>query len=167
MFEKKSTTDGVSQIISGINSFMSGGGQNSHGFDISMVSSILSAMITDNNVVRGSRDTERKEEQGVDWSNLIGMFFQQSTNNDAFMGFMPMLLEALGHATNDNDAGNKDHSGHSWFLPPILENIHVMWEHFRYCHNFTVKRNERNEYIFCIETFTCRKRFSEPEETLN
>lgn len=139
MFEKKSTSsDGVSQIISGISSLMSGG-QNSQGFDISMVGSILSALSTsDNTGKRSTRDAERKEELGIDWENLINMgsmFFQQNANNDMVLGLVPMVLEAMGHGTNDDDAGNKDHSGHSWFLPPILENIHVMWEHFRYYHS--------------------------------
>ncbi|KAL0129867.1 hypothetical protein PUN28_001852 [Cardiocondyla obscurior] len=129
MFDKRSTTDGVGQIISGLSSLMSGG-QNSPGLDISMVGSILSALNTGK---RSARDVENNEEPGIDWSSIVNMgsmFLQQNANSDMAMGLVPMLLDALGHGMNDNDAGNKDHSGHSWFLPPILENIHVMWEHF-------------------------------------
>ncbi|KAL6253416.1 hypothetical protein P5V15_005570 [Pogonomyrmex californicus] len=133
MFEKRSTVDDVGQIISGISNLMSGG-QNNQGFDLSMVTSILGALSASNNVGRRSmRDTEHKEEPGIDWANIVNigsMFLQQNANSDVAMGLVPMLLEALGHGVNDNDAGNKDHSGHSWFLPPILENVHVMWEHF-------------------------------------
>lgn len=141
LFEKKSTADDVSQILSGIGSLMSGG-QNNQGIDMSMVGTFLSALSSvsggdggggNGGKKRSTRNTEHDEEQGIDWSNVINMgsmFLQQ--NNDMVMGLVPMVLEALGHGTDDDDAGGRDHSGHSWFLPPVLENIHVMWEHFRY-----------------------------------
>lgn len=134
MFDRRSSADGVSQIISGISNLITGDQNNNQGFDISMMGSILSALSTSDNVgKRSARDIEHKDDQGVDWGNVIKMssvFLQQTANNDMVMGLVPMLLDALGHDTNDNDAGNKDHSGHSWFLPPILENIHIMWDHF-------------------------------------
>lgn len=129
MFEKRST-DSVGQIISGLSNLMSGG-QN-QGFDISMMGSILSAFSGGGK--RSTRDTDHKDEPGIDWGSIVNMgsmFLQQNANSDMAMGLVPMLLDALGHGMNDNDAGSKDHSGHSWFLPPILENIHIMWEHFR------------------------------------
>lgn len=129
MFDKKSTTDGVGQIISGLSNLISG--QNNQGFDISMVGSILSALNTGK---RSARDTEHNEDSGMDWSSILNMgsmFLQQNANSDMAMGLVPMLLDALGHGMNDNDAGPKDHSGHSWFLPPILEHVHIMWDHFR------------------------------------
>ncbi|KAH0956260.1 hypothetical protein HN011_004912 [Eciton burchellii] len=133
MFEKRSTMSGVSQILSGISDLISGD-QNNQGFDLSMVGSILNALGTSNNVAKRSiRDEEQKEDHGIDWASVISMgsmFFQQNANNDMVMGLVPMVLEALGHGTNDDDTRDMDHSGHSWFLPPILENIHVMWEHF-------------------------------------
>lgn len=135
MMEKRSTADGVSQIISGISSLMSGG-QNNQGFD--MIGTILSAMTANNNVGKRSarENTEHDEENGIDWGNIINMgsmLFQQKGSNDILMGLVPVVLESLGHGNSDGHAKNNDHSGHSWFLPPILENIHVMWEHFRYC----------------------------------
>lgn len=138
MLEKRSATDGVSQIISGISSLMSGG-QNNQGFD--MIGTILSAMTANDNVGRRSaRDTEHDEEGGIDWGNIINMgsmFLQQKANNDILMGLVPLVLETLGHGTKDGHVQSTDHSAHSWFLPPILENIHVMWEHFRYCDETT------------------------------
>lgn len=133
MMEKKSTTDGVSQIISGISSLMSGG-QNNQGFD--MVGMILSAMTSSDSVGRKSAKDIEHEGSGIDWGNIISlgsMFLQQKANNDVLMGLVPIVLESLGHGNNDGHTKNNDHSAHSWFLPPILENIHVMWEHFRYC----------------------------------
>ncbi|KYM88890.1 hypothetical protein ALC53_02656, partial [Atta colombica] len=128
MFEKRSdTTDGISQIISGLSSLMSGG-ENNH---LSMMGSFLDLLTAGSK--RSARDMEHKEESGIDWGNIISMgsmFLQQNANNDVTLGLLPMLLDSLGHGMKDNDAGNKDHSGHSWFLPPILENIHIMWEHF-------------------------------------
>lgn len=143
MFEKRSTNDGVSQILSGLGSLISGG-QNNQGFDMSMVGTLLSALSSNgdsNSGKRSARDAEHDDENAIDWGNVISMgstFLQQ--NNDMVMGLVPMLLEAFGHGTNDDDGGSKDHSGHSWFLPPFLENIHVMWDHFRY------RATDRNEY---------------------
>lgn len=131
LFDKKSSTDGVGQILSGLSNLI-GGGENNPGFDLSMVGSILGSFT--NTGKRSARDTGGKEESGIDWGNIINMgstFFQQTVNSDMTLGLVPMLLDALGHGTNDADAGHKDHSGHSWFLPPILENIHIVWEHFR------------------------------------
>ncbi|XP_018397690.1 PREDICTED: uncharacterized protein LOC108775739 [Cyphomyrmex costatus] len=132
MFEKRSdTADGISQIISGISSLMSGG-QNNQGLDLSTLGSFLNLLSAGSNK-RSARDTKHKGESGIDWGNIISMgsmFLQQNANNDVTLGLLPMLLDSLGHGMKDNDTGNKDHSGHSWFLPPILENVHVMWDHF-------------------------------------
>lgn len=136
-FEKKTSADSINQIISGLGSLM-GGGQNNQGLDLSMMSSILNVLGTMNNAAsqasHNKRSQNHKDEQGIDWGNIINMgstFFQQSANSDMVMGLVPMVLQALGHGSDDNDAGGHDHSGHSWFLPPILENMHVMWDHFR------------------------------------
>lgn len=128
MLDKRSTTDGVAQIISGLGSLM--GGQN-QGFD--MIGSVLGALTNDNAGKRSARDTGYDEETDIDWGNIINMgsmFLQQKANNDMLMGLVPVVLEALGHGDNDRHTKSNDHSAHSWFLPPVLENIHVMWEHF-------------------------------------
>ncbi|XP_025987324.2 uncharacterized protein LOC105206635 isoform X2 [Solenopsis invicta] len=127
--KQKSSTDGVGQIISGLSNLI-GGGENNQGFDMSMVGSLLSAF---NPAKRSARGEDGKEESGIDWGSIVSMgsmFLQQNANSEMAMGLMPMLLDALGHGVNDVDGGHRDHSGHSWFLPPILENIHVAWEHF-------------------------------------
>lgn len=133
MMDKRSSTDGVGQIISGISSLMSGG-SNNQGLDISMIGSILGALSANDNAGRRSaRDTGYDEETGIDWNNIINvgsMFLQQKANNDMLMGLVPVVLEALGHGKTDGHTKSNDHSSHAWFLPPILENIHVMWEHF-------------------------------------
>lgn len=140
LLEKRTSADSVNQIISGLGSFMAGG-QDNQGIDMSMVGSILNVLSTMNNAGQASHAKrlandvqDRKKEHGIDWANVISMgsaFFQQSANTDMMIGLVPIVLEAFGHGSNDHDAGSKDHSGHSWFLPPILENIHVMWDHFR------------------------------------
>lgn len=157
MMEKKSTPDGLSQIISGISSLMSGG-QNNQGFD--MIGTILSAMTASDNVGRKSRDIEHDEgNDGIDWGNIINMgsmFLQQRANNDMLMGLVPIVLETLGHGNNDGHVKNNDHSAHSWFLPPILENIHVMWEHFRYCDETCDVNIYRVFHIKCCKMFSSK-----------
>ncbi|XP_029172296.1 uncharacterized protein LOC114941467 [Nylanderia fulva] len=123
-------TDGVGQIISEIGNLMSNGQNN--GLDMSMVGSILGAL-TNDNTGRSVRDTGHHEENNIDWGNLINIgssFLQQKANNDILLGLIPVVLDAFGHGNSDGHAKPNDHSGHSWFLPPVLENVHVMWEHF-------------------------------------
>lgn len=86
---------------------------------------------------RHTRDTDdTKEEQSFNFENMIGigkMLLGQQGNGEALLGFLPMIMDSFNNGGESTGSSRKhDHSGHSWFLPPILENLHVMWDHFRY-----------------------------------
>lgn len=73
---------------------------------------------------------------GFDFENLMSVasvLMGQGGTSQGLMGLLPMFLETMsGGETNEIGTEKKhDHSSHSWFMPPILENIHVMWDHFR------------------------------------
>ncbi|XP_066601269.1 uncharacterized protein [Prorops nasuta] len=127
---------GVGQIISGISSLLSDGqNQEGGGTAFNLLNSVLENLASPGNQNRQKRSQNRPDtsnEQGIDLQNIINvgkMFFGQHGNTDLVMGLVPMLLENLGYG--DSDGANKhDHSGHSWFLPPVIENVHVMWDHF-------------------------------------
>lgn len=93
---------------------------------------------------RKKRDDRHEENEGggggFDFEtmvNLASMFIGDNGNAEGLIGFLPMLMQNFAGGNNDNTEDyngikkTHDHSGHSWFLPPIIENIHIMWEHFR------------------------------------
>lgn len=86
---------------------------------------------------RTTRDLDHQEfakESIFDFENMINigsMLLGQRSNGEALLGFLPMILETFNIGGDSSDSTKShDHSGHSWFLPPILENLHVMWDHF-------------------------------------
>ncbi|XP_050593896.1 uncharacterized protein LOC126923966 [Bombus affinis] len=136
VFGGKSNLDGIGQIVSGIGSLFSGN-ENSQGIDFSMIGSVLDGVMnSDKSTKRTARSVETNQEHGIDLENIVNMgsmWMSQRGNSELLMGLIPMLLSNLGDASNEVDsAPNKihDHSGHSWYMPPILENLHVMWDHF-------------------------------------
>ncbi|KOC59235.1 hypothetical protein WH47_11311 [Habropoda laboriosa] len=136
MFSSTSNLDSVGQIVSGIGSLFSNG-QNNQGIDFSMLGSVLDGVMNSKkNSKRTSRSVETKQRPSIDLEGILNvgsMFMSQSGNSDLVMGLLPMLLSKLGGESNEmDDTPDKmhDHSGHSWYMPPILENLHVMWDHF-------------------------------------
>lgn len=57
--------------------------------------------------------------------SMAGTYFSQEGNAESFMDYLPTLLG--GFMAN---APKKSHADHDWFLPPILEKIHVFFEEF-------------------------------------
>lgn len=135
-FGGKSNLDGIGQIVSGIGSLFSGN-ENSQGIDFSMIGSVLDGVMnSDKSTKRTARSVETNQEHGIDLENIVNMgsmWMSQRGNSELLMGLIPMLLSNLGDASNEVDSAPDkihDHSGHSWYMPPILENLHVMWDHF-------------------------------------
>ncbi|XP_043247949.1 uncharacterized protein LOC122394857 [Colletes gigas] len=133
----KLNIDGVGQIISGIGSLFAEN-ENRQGVDYSVIGSVLDSMVNSNkNAKRVTRDTDAKQEPSVDLDGLLkmgNMLFGQNVYSDIAMGVMPMLLQNFAGGSNEVDGEPEklhDHSSHSWYMPPILENLHVMWDHFR------------------------------------
>lgn len=79
---------------------------------------------------------DSKEEQSFSFESVIDigkMLLGQQENREILLGLLPMIMDAFNNGGESTGFLKKhDHSGHSWFLPPILENLHVMWDHFRY-----------------------------------
>ncbi|XP_034952300.1 uncharacterized protein [Chelonus insularis] len=143
--EKKSSgAAGLGQILNGIGQILSsssggGGGQESknQGMDLSMLGPLLQ-MVTpppsrNSQQERSANDVESNS-PGIDFESVINvasMFMGANSNNnfEGIMGFLPMIFENF----NSGTGGNKkhDHSDHSWYMPPVLENLHVVSEHFR------------------------------------
>lgn len=136
-------------MLSGLGTLMAGASNsqqnkaNDQGMDLSMLGPLLQMVATASS---GSNEPERGEPEhvpkssGLDFENLMnlaGLFMGSNSNNhnnmNGLMGLLPMVFDALSGGGGGGGKGRShDHSDHSWFMPPVLENIHVMWEHFRY-----------------------------------
>ncbi|XP_043789013.1 uncharacterized protein LOC122712977 isoform X1 [Apis laboriosa] len=140
MYEK-SNLDSVGQIVSGIGSLFSGDENGQGGIDFSMLRSVLDGVTSSNQkdrTERSSKGVETKQDLGIDLEGIVNigsmLMGRNGRNSELIMGLLPMLLSNFAGESNEIDgaASNKihDHSGHSWYMPPILENLHVMWDHF-------------------------------------
>ncbi|XP_014207126.1 uncharacterized protein LOC106638481 [Copidosoma floridanum] len=138
--------DGLGQIISGLGSLMAGvqgsgggagnGDSGGGGLDLSVVSGIIEGLSSLSSGTaqprRASNEVGHESESpGFDFNGMLGIasaFMGQTGNAEGAMGLLPLILDTFsGAAKNDRH----DHSDHSWFMPPILENLHLMWDHFR------------------------------------
>ena len=145
----KTEGGGVGQILSGLGSLMGGpsagqggqAGQGGDGIDLSMLGSIVEMVssASGGGNKKSKRDTDGETSEGGSFDfesmmNVASMFMSQGGNAEGLMGFLPMFLDNLGGASSNSVGHDKkqDHSAHSWYMPPVLENLHVMWEHFRY-----------------------------------
>ncbi|XP_015127038.1 uncharacterized protein LOC107048401 [Diachasma alloeum] len=134
---------GLGQVLSGLGNLMASasGGQNKPndqgGMDLSMLGPLLQMVATASG---GSQKADHEAEQksrssGFDFEsmlNVASMFMGSNNNNNdvgGLMGLLPMILDNINGGGSQSGRSH-DHSGHSWYMPPILENIHVMWDHF-------------------------------------
>ncbi|KOX72386.1 hypothetical protein WN51_01485 [Melipona quadrifasciata] len=135
-FDGGSNLDGVGQIVSVIGSLFSGS-EKGQGIDFSVIGSVLDGVMnSDKGGKRSSRSVEAKQEAAIDLKGIMNvgsMLMGHNGNSDLMMGLIPMLLSNFGNDNNEVDGASSkvhDHSGHSWYMPPIVENLHVMWDHF-------------------------------------
>lgn len=145
MFEK-SNLDSVGQIVSGIGSLFSGSENSGQGgIDFSMLGSVLDGVISSSRKDQGERSSRgaaetRQQDLGIDLEGIVNigsmLMGRNGGNSELIMGLLPMLLSNFAGESNEIEGAapgrNKihDHSAHSWYMPPILENLHVMWDHF-------------------------------------
>lgn len=79
---------------------------------------------------------KQAQEEGFDMSTLLniastfmGQQNQQAQNSP--MEFLPLLLNTLSsfNGPEANERAHK-HESHSSFLPPVIEKLHIYWDHF-------------------------------------
>lgn len=138
---------GAAQIISGIGSLManSGAGGNGGGFDPSIIGNVLEMFTgSDSSTDANGRQKRSNDGQnggiGIDTIiNIASAFIntnkeQGRGNNDAqdgLMSLLPMVVQAYNSFTGpEGDEVHAKHKEHAWVLPPFLEKIHVIWDHF-------------------------------------
>lgn len=108
------------QVMEGLGSILSQAGGNKGGFDPSMIMNMLALM--------GSSGRNTGADGGFDFGQLLSMagtFFSQEGNAESLMDYLPTLMNSF-----TANAPKSSHADHDWFLPPILERVHVFLEQF-------------------------------------
>lgn len=147
---------GAAQIISSIGSLLAnannGRGGDAGGLDPSIIGNVIEMFAgagggdpSDNN---GSRQQRRKRANddkqngfGLDAIVNIASALLSNSNeadspsangaNDGLMSLLPMLVQTVNSFVGpEGDRIHAKHRDHAWVLPPFLEKIHVMWDHF-------------------------------------
>lgn len=91
-----------------------------------------------------SVDDQPQEGLGLDAIlNVVSMFAnanqagsrspngQQGAKEEGLMSLLPMVMQAVNSFVGaEGDKTHAKHKEHAWMLPPFLEKIHVMWDHF-------------------------------------
>lgn len=150
---------GAAQIISSIGSILANSnnqGRNSDsaglgGLDPSIIGNVIemfaSAGGSDSNS-EPSRRRKRSKDNGPNGFGLdsiinIASAFLSNSNeadspssttngaNDGLMSLLPMVVQTINSFIGpEGDRIHAKHKDHAWVLPPFLEKIHVMWDHF-------------------------------------
>lgn len=150
----KSNTGGMgaAQILSGIGSLLanSNGGRNGgggSGFDPSLIGSVLEMFTSatdsddgDSSATRRKRSNNNQDGIGIETLvNLASVFMGNANNvdsesngkNEGLMNLLPMIVQAVNSFSGqEGERVLAKHKDHQWVLPPFLERIHVMWDHF-------------------------------------
>ncbi|XP_035739648.1 uncharacterized protein LOC118449319 isoform X1 [Vespa mandarinia] len=131
----KSGESGIGEILLKVGDMLANERNDQNDISWDSLMNTFSSMSGSFDKKRSTRDTDdSKEEQNFNFKNIINigkMLLGQQENGEALLGFLPMIIDIFNNGGESTGSSKKyDHSGHSWFLPPILENLHVMWNHF-------------------------------------
>lgn len=130
---------GIGNVIASMNQGNNEGDKN--GFDPSIIGNVIE-MFTNSDSNSNTRQ-KRSSGNGLDTILSLASTFLNSNNNnnneernvksqdDGLMSLLPMVVQAI--STFSGSEGRKTqqkHKEHAFVLPPFLENIHIMWDHF-------------------------------------
>lgn len=145
---------GAAQILSGIGSLLAssnsgrnGGGGGGSGFDPSLIGNVLEMFTSGDDSDDGGDSSRRKRSNGNQDGagietlvNLASLFMGNANNvdseapngkNEGLMNLLPMIVQAVNSFSGqEGERVLAKHKDHQWVLPPFLERIHVMWDHF-------------------------------------
>lgn len=94
-------------------------------------------------VTSNQMDDQPQEGLGLDTIlNVVSMFANANqagsrpagagaSKEEGLMSLLPMVLQAVNSfAGAEGEKTHAKHKEHAWMLPPFLEKVHVMWDHF-------------------------------------
>lgn len=139
---------GISQLINANNGNTGGGGA---GFDPSIIGNVIEMFTSggensddDDDQPQAKRRKRSSAMQdsgiGIDTILNIASVFMGNTNNvdshsdktnEGLMSLLPMAIQAINSFSGpDGERVQAKHKDHQWVLPPFLERIHIVWDHF-------------------------------------
>lgn len=98
------------------------------GIDIGSIIQIASAFMGQNNEPTAQRSPHHQQKRSVS-GNSNANNRQQEENG--FMSLLPLIMQAVSSfAGPEGQHTQERHKDHAWVLPPFLEHLHVLWDHF-------------------------------------
>lgn len=140
---------GAAQILTGISQLIGANNGGGSGIDPSFIGNVIEMFTTGGDNSDDDDDQpqakRRKRSNGQDSGigldtilNIASVFMGNANNvdsntdkNEGLMSLLPMAIQAINSFSGpDGDKIHAKHKDHQWILPPFLERIHVMWDHF-------------------------------------
>lgn len=98
----------------------------SSGIDLGSILQIASAFMGQNNEQPSQRSHHHQQKRSTEGTTQTG---QQEENG--FMSLLPLIMQAVSSfAGPEGQHTQEKHKDHAWVLPPFLEHLHVLWDHF-------------------------------------
>lgn len=93
------------------------------GMDPSVLSSVLSSL----NTMQKTGDNK----QGFDIESILGVFQSGGFSITDILNYGPMFMQTLESFMGpEASQREKEHEGHAWMLPPGIEKLHLLFDHF-------------------------------------
>ncbi|XP_034254965.1 uncharacterized protein LOC117653420 [Thrips palmi] len=144
---------GMAEILSGVGSMLGGGRGGAGGLDPAIIGHMMDIFTksgddeaADNDVDVNNNDVGGKQQDGsMDWGALMGVASSVlggqggGQAGEGLLNALPLLMQGLGaagHSHHEDDVITDGHQGHhvhshkSTLLPPFLDKLYDMWEHF-------------------------------------
>lgn len=142
---------GISQLINANSGNNGVGGGSGAGFDPSIIGNVIEMFTSgpdnsddDDDQLQTKRRKRSNSAQdsgiGIDTLLNIASAFMGNANNvdshtdksnEGLISLLPMAIQAINSFSGaDGEKVQAKHKDHQWVLPPFLERIHVMWDHF-------------------------------------
>lgn len=117
--------DATAKVLQGLGSVLNQNADGKGGLDPAMLGSVLSML---------NAGGTAKNSNAPDVSNLLslaGQFLAGQGNADGLMDYLPTIMNTVGTFMGlDGETPVGSHSDHDWFLPPVLEKMHILFEQF-------------------------------------
>lgn len=136
----------VAQLIGGFSTLMAAanGGNNGRqagGFDPAIIGNVIEMFTAGGDDSKQGRRQKRsgQENPGLDTLINLASTFMGNSNQvngqangaEGLLSLLPMVVQAVNSFSGEEgEKVHARHKDHAWVLPPFLEKIHVMWDHF-------------------------------------
>ncbi|XP_044734731.1 uncharacterized protein LOC123297072 isoform X2 [Chrysoperla carnea] len=123
---------GGSDLLSGLGSMLT---DDKGALDSKMLGSMLK-MFTENasDDLNAGRPTRKTSSNEPSLNGLIKDFtgdFLSNGNAMSLLSYLPMLMQTVTSYTEEDIHNHEsEHASHSWLVPPVLEKVHIFWDHF-------------------------------------